>query len=158
MPEEDLAAAGPVDPANPDQKKLPNYRLIGRNIFDPGAKQQFFKVKKKTNTYYSRFIKQHPTSNLPLAFQKSVSLAEDKAMEEAEKGEKKAAKKSKKKTGEEISSDEETSESDLDADEAAKKKLKKKKKKKKMAKVRVFWVFFVIKRLIFYGFSRVRSL
>lgn len=125
VPEEELVAA---EAANGDAaKKMPNYRLIGRNIFDPGAKQQFFKVKKKTNTYYSRFIKQHPTSNLPLAFQKSVSLAEDKAMEEAEKGDKK---KKKRIFGADdaLSSDEEISDSD------AEKKLRKKKKKKKKIK------------------------
>ena len=68
-------------------KKFPNYRLLGRNIFDGGAKQPFFQKKKinKANTYYSRFIKQHPTMNLPLAFQKSVGLAEDKALEDREK-------------------------------------------------------------------------
>lgn len=68
-------------------KKFPNYRLLGRNIFDGGVKQPFFQKKKinKANTYYSRFIKQHPTMNLPLAFQKSVSLAEDKAQEERDK-------------------------------------------------------------------------
>ena len=66
-------------------KKFPNYRLLGRNIFEPNKNQQFIKKKVKVNTYYSRFIKQHPTNNLPLAFQKSVSLAEDKALEEKEK-------------------------------------------------------------------------
>ena len=64
-------------------KKFPNYRLLGRNIFDGAPKQPFFKKKvNKANTYYSRFIKQHPTMNLPLAFQKSVGLAEDKLAEE----------------------------------------------------------------------------
>lgn len=66
-------------------KKLPNYRLLGRNIFDANVKQQFLKSRKKTNTYYSRFIKQHPANTLPLAFQKSMSLAEDKALEEKER-------------------------------------------------------------------------
>ena len=69
-------------------KKYLNYsfkfRLLGRNIFDTGVKQQFLKKRVKANTYYSRFIKQHPTTNLPLAFQKSVSLAEDRANEEKE--------------------------------------------------------------------------
>lgn len=68
-------------------KKFPNYRLLGRNIFEPHVKQKFFQRKPiKTNTYYSRFIKQHPTNNLPLVFQKSVSLAEDKAQEEGVDG------------------------------------------------------------------------
>ena len=61
-----------------NSKKVPNYRLLGRNIFEPNYKQQFFKKKIKTNTYYSRFIKQHPTNTLPLAFQKSANLFEDK--------------------------------------------------------------------------------
>lgn len=81
-------------------KKFPNYRLLGRNIFEPNVKQKFFQKRIKTNTYYSRFIKQHPTTNLPLVFQKSVSLAEDKAlMEESEMmlgQEKKSKSKSKK--------------------------------------------------------------
>jgi hypothetical protein len=59
-------------------KKLPNYRLLGRNIFEPNYKQQFLKKKIKTNTYYSRFIKQHPTNTLPLAFQKSANISDEK--------------------------------------------------------------------------------
>jgi len=47
--------------ANPLYKKASNYRLLGRNIFEPNVKQQFFKKRAKVNTYYSRFIKQHPT-------------------------------------------------------------------------------------------------
>ena len=74
-----------LNQANAHAKKQPNYRLLGRNIFDTGVKQQFFKKRIKANTYYSRFSKQHPTVNLPLAFQKSVSLAEDKALVEKEK-------------------------------------------------------------------------
>ncbi len=61
-----------------------NNRLLGRNIFEPNKHQVFLKKRIKENTYYSRFIKQHPTNNLPSAFQKSVSLAEDKALEEKE--------------------------------------------------------------------------
>ena len=66
------------------KSKFPNYRLLGRNIFEPNKNQFIPKKRVKENTYYSRFIKQHPTNNLPLAFQKSVSLAEDKALEEKE--------------------------------------------------------------------------
>lgn len=61
--------------------KCPNYRLLGRNIFEPNVRNQFMKKKIKANTYYSRFIKQHPANNLPLAFQKSVTMAEEKARE-----------------------------------------------------------------------------
>ncbi len=58
-------------------KKFPNYRLLGRNIFEgKPASQPFVKKRVKVNTYYSRFIKQHPTNNLPLAFQKSINLGE----------------------------------------------------------------------------------
>lgn len=76
-----LAAAAAAAAA---AKKLPNYRLLGRNIFDAGVKQKFFggARKKTTNTYYSRFIKQHPTNNLPLAFQKTLGLGEEKSQEE----------------------------------------------------------------------------
>jgi hypothetical protein len=69
--------------ANPLYKKASNYRLLGRNIFEPNVKQQFFKKRAKVNTYYSRFIKQHPTTNLPLAFQKSIGLTEDKVNKES---------------------------------------------------------------------------
>lgn len=60
-------------------KKLPNYRLLGRNIFEPNFNQQFVGKKKmvKTNTYYSRYIKQHPVNTLPLAFQKSMGVIDD---------------------------------------------------------------------------------
>jgi hypothetical protein len=141
------------------KKKLPNYRLLGRNIFDTNVKNQFIKSRKKTNTYYSRFLKQHPANNLPLAFQKSMSLAEDKALEEKEKQhhhKKEKKKKHKKGNSSETSGDndgDETSDSDNsainDADkqhkfysdissdsdlEATKKKSKKKDKKKKKKK------------------------
>ncbi|RNA01579.1 caspase activity and apoptosis inhibitor 1-like, partial [Brachionus plicatilis] len=90
---------------NPEQmsmllanKKFPNYRLLGRNIFEPNNKQKVFQKRIKTNTYYSRFIKQHPTNNLPLVFQKSIGLNEDKEEESGEKSKKKKSKKKKKKS------------------------------------------------------------
>ena len=113
----------------------------------------------KVNTYYSRFIKQHPTNNLPLAFQKTVNhgMAQDtdKAQElEAVKAavKSKAAKKKKKPAASGSSSDSGSgssgsrsssssrssgscsdSESSSSADsEAHKKKLKKKAKKEKL--------------------------
>ena len=97
------------------KKKLPNYRLLGRNIFDANVKNQFIKSKIKTNTYYSRFLKQHPVNNLPLAFQKSMSLAEDKALEEKEKKQKKDKKKHKKNTSE-SENESFTSDSNSDSD------------------------------------------
>ena len=96
------------------KKKLPNYRLLGRNIFDTNVKNQFIKSRKKTNTYYSRFLKQHPANNLPLAFQKSMSLAEDKALEEREKQQKKDKKKKHKKNATESENELFTSNSDSD--------------------------------------------
>ena len=144
------------------KKKLPNYRLLGRNIFDTNVKSQFNKSRKKTNTYYSRFLKQHPANNLPLAFQKSMSLAEDKALEEKEKQHHKKEKKKKHKTttsettsdnegaggGSSNNSDDsdESAEldkqhkfysdisSDSDLESSSKKKSKKKDKKKKKKK------------------------
>lgn len=101
------------------KKQFPNYRLLGRNIFEPNKNTFIQKKRIKQNTYYSRFIKQHPTNNLPLAFQKSVSLAEDKALEEKEnqhqigavkKSKKKRSKRSKKKKNTDDSSN--SSESD----------------------------------------------
>ncbi len=89
-------------------KKFPNYRLLGRNIFEgKPASQPFVKKRVKVNTYYSRFIKQHPTNNLPLAFQKSINLGE--TLEPASQPPKAAGptktKKTKKKKESESSSD-----------------------------------------------------
>jgi cobalamin biosynthesis Mg chelatase CobN len=42
----------------------------------------FVKKRVKVNTYYDRFIKQHPANNLPLAFQKSVTQAEERLQAE----------------------------------------------------------------------------
>lgn len=116
---------------NPEQmsmllanKKFPNYRLLGRNIFEPNNKQKVFQKRIKTNTYYSRFIKQHPTNNLPLVFQKSIGLNEDKSEAEAvvEKS-KKSKKKSKKKKKLAGSSDSSGPSSESDSDKKSKKKL-----------------------------------
>ena len=157
------------------KKKLPNYRLLGRNIFDTNVKSQFMKSRKKTNTYYSRFLKQHPANNLPLAFQKSMSLAEDKALEEKEKQHKKEKKKKHKKdnnnssedenelgssnsdsdTGNELENAEKkahkfysdiSSDSDLEAKKKSKKKDKKKKKNKKQSKNKVCYCLFVFRK------------
>jgi hypothetical protein len=150
-------------------KKFPNYRLLGRNIFDTGVKQQFFKKRIKANTYYSRFIKQHPTTNLPLAFQKSVSLAEDKAVEEKKPDKdinndsdgqltSSQSSSSSRKSGSESGSD------SGDSSEGRKKKLKKKmklnkkkKKEKKMNKKVVVILFLVLRALniFFANFSRL---
>lgn len=80
-------------------KKFPNYRLLGRNIFEPNKNQPFMKKRVKVNTYYSRFIKQHPTNNLPLAFQKTIGVNEDKPTMPAEKTKKTKKIKKKKKKG-----------------------------------------------------------
>lgn len=133
-----------LNQANAQAKKQPNYRLLGRNIFDTGVKQQFFKKRIKANTYYSRFIKQHPTVNLPLAFQKSVSLAEDKALEEKEKSDeakndllekskenrKASRSSSRSSSASSSSSNSSTSSSSSSADSKGSQKIKKKKKKK----------------------------
>ena len=134
-----------LNQANAQAKKQPNYRLLGRNIFDTGVKQQFFKKRIKANTYYSRFIKQHPTVNLPLAFQKSVSLAEDKALEEKEKqmsdetkndlekskeNRKASRSSSRSSSASSASSHSSTSSSNSSADSKGSEKIKKKKKKK----------------------------
>ena len=145
-------------------KKFPNYRLLGRNIFEGNKNQPmpFNKQKRvKVNTYYSRFIKQHPTNNLPLAFQKTVNagMAQDldanKALEMEQavaKAAKKIAKKKKKQAASESSSESASgssrsrsssssrssgsySDSGSSTDgEVSKKKLKKKAKKEKMLK------------------------
>jgi hypothetical protein len=149
-------------------KKLPSYRLVGRNIFDPSMNQQFMKPNAKSNKYYDRFIKQHPLSHLPLAFQKSVSLAEDKALEEKEKHKhKKDKKRNKQRTRRSNDSDGSSTDSgsDTDTDDQAgkiysdissgseigssKKKMRRKKdRKKKAKKLRNKVCLYVLSRLV----------
>lgn len=139
------SSAAAAAAANQANKKVPNYRLLGRNIFDTGVKQQFFKKRIKANTYYSRFIKQHPTTNLPLAFQpKSFSLAEDRQLEEKENKNNNNNESDGQITSSSSSTSSKTStgsdQSDSDSGEIRKKKNKKrskqskKKKEKKLAK------------------------
>jgi hypothetical protein len=99
-------------------KKPGNYRLVGRNIFDPTMKIPSIHPSVKTNKYYDRFIKQHPASHLPLAFQKSVSLAEDKALEEKERQKHKRRKHGKRSDERNDGSSADT-DSDSDSDEKA---------------------------------------
>jgi hypothetical protein len=109
------------------------------------------KKRVKANTYYSRFIKQHPTTNLPLAFQKSVSLAEDRANEEKENETDIINTSSRSSSSSRKTNREESNESyKSQKKKKHKKKNKTKKKKERNQKVNYFLKIYILKKIIIF--------